>query len=198
MFYSDRPINTTDEDLLGRSSFANKIARAITSYNKEECLTIGIYGNWGDGKSSLANMILSEIDKIASINIYNEEKPAYTCIIRFNPWLYSNKEDLISLMFAEISNSFKISDISQTVEKTANIIEGVGNVAKYIPIPGFKEIAGLIADLFGDYSKALKAVTNKEESLTDLKAKIEDTLSSKKCCCKIVRVGTRRRRRRLS
>ena len=182
MFYSDRPINTTDEDLLGRSSFANKIARAITSYNKEECLTIGIYGNWGDGKSSLANMILSEIDKIASINIYNEEKPAYTCIIRFNPWLYSNKEDLLSLMFAEISNSFKISDISQTFEKTANIIEGVGkaaNIAKYIPIPGFKDIAESIADLFGKYSEALKAVNNKEESLTDLKAKIEDTLSSK-------------------
>lgn len=179
MFNSDKPISTTREDRLDRSIFAQQIAKSILLYGKQECLTIGIYGDWGEGKSSLANMILNEVDQ----NISNTPSE-YICIIRFNPWLYSNKEDLISCMFKEISKAFNISDVEDTVQKTASVIEGIGkaaNVAKYIPIPGFKEIASLISDLFNDYSTALKdnlQEKSQAESLTDLKSKIEEKLLS--------------------
>lgn len=175
MFYSDNPIGDVSEDLLNRSDYANRIASAISTYNSSECLIIGVYGGWGDGKSSLANMIVSEINK-------SELKD--TCVvIRFNPWLYSNKEDLIAQMFQEISIAFKQSDTSETVNKAASAIEKAGKIAeiaKLLPIPIAKDIAGIISKSFAEYSEALKNSANEKKELPEIKKKIESILEKTK------------------
>lgn len=175
MFHSDNPISEISDDLLDRGNFANKIAMAISSYTSSECLTIGVYGSWGDGKSSLANMIISEIKKSAVKDKY--------AVINFNPWLYSNKEDLIAQMFKEISRSFKISNPSETVNKAADVIEKTGkiaDIAKMLPIPIAKDIAGTISEAFGKYSSALKDGVNEEKELPEIKKEIESALEKNK------------------
>lgn len=175
MFYSDNPIEETKDDLLNRGIFANRIATAVSTYACPECLIIGVYGGWGDGKSSLANLIINQIKQSGVKDKY--------AVIRFNPWLYSNKEDLISQMFKEISHAFKISDPSETTNKVANVIEKAGKIigiAKYLPIPIAPELSQTISDIFGDYSAALKDGASGEKELPEIKEEIESVLESNK------------------
>lgn len=62
-FSADRPINSVDEDLLGRAEFSKSLAEAINSWGGEDSLVVALYGNWGDGKSSIKNMVLSFLRK---------------------------------------------------------------------------------------------------------------------------------------
>lgn len=175
MFHSDNPISEISDDLLDRGNFANRIAMVISSYTSSECLTIGVYGIWDDGKSSLTNMIISEIKKSAVKDKY--------AVINFNPRLYSNKEDLIAQMFKEISMAFKISNPSETVNKVADVIEKTGkiaDIAKMLPIPIAKDIAGTISEAFGKYSSALKDGVNEEKELPEIKKEIESALEKNK------------------
>lgn len=174
MFNSDSPINNITEDLLERSNFARNVANAIQSYGNPECLTIGIYGGWGEGKSSLANMILSEIPKTSDDTKY--------VIINFNPWLYSNTEDLIAQLFKTISNIFKFSNVNATKENTTNVIEKVGKAVKAVShssLPIVNDVASIISKLFRDYANFLKG-KEKRKTLEEIKYKIDNKLSKNK------------------
>lgn len=66
----------TDIDLLGYSTLAQTIESIVRE--AELCpLTIGIYGNWGAGKSSILKMIEK--------NLKDDEK---TACVTFNGWLF--------------------------------------------------------------------------------------------------------------
>lgn len=179
MFLTDLPIEKVDNDLLGRGVFAHRIADSIMNYQSNECLTIGIYGGWGNGKSSLANMVLNEI-----IEKDDDSKNNRYCIIRFNPWLFANQKDLITQLFSSISETFKYSDPNNIKDKLANGISWLGRAAKAIGhIPMIGAAAKEFSDIFDDYSKMLKGENlNKDEyqSLFQLKYKISETLKKEK------------------
>lgn len=92
-YSSDKPISKITEDLLGRAPFSLQLAKAITNYNENSGLVIGIYGDWGTGKTSIINMIENEI-----INFEDDK----TIFIRFSPWNYSDKDNLIRLFFESL------------------------------------------------------------------------------------------------
>ena len=60
MEQEDKEIKKSDEDILNRKNFANYLAINIQNYlNKKDvnnCLTIGLIGEWGSGKTSILNM----------------------------------------------------------------------------------------------------------------------------------------------
>lgn len=74
----DLPIQSKDEDLLGRSYFASQLASTIIGYtqlpNNQDGIVIGIEGPWGSGKTSLLNMIKENLDQnritIGSVNAW--------------------------------------------------------------------------------------------------------------------------------
>jgi predicted KAP-like P-loop ATPase len=57
MFYLDKPISSIEQDQLNRKHFTNVLAHALQRQNNEESFTVGIYGKWGVGKSSLINLL---------------------------------------------------------------------------------------------------------------------------------------------
>ena len=57
-YYADKPIENDSEDLLGRASFSKKLGEAIYNYNSKNGLVIGLYGKWGNGKTSVVNMMV--------------------------------------------------------------------------------------------------------------------------------------------
>lgn len=61
MFRADQPIGTYKEDLLGRHSFAKALADAVLSYEQDAGISVGLYGEWGSGITSIINMTLEEI-----------------------------------------------------------------------------------------------------------------------------------------
>ena len=61
-YLTDRPINTADNDLLGRANFSRQLGKSICEYNGTEGLVIGLFGKWGTGKTSIINMAIGEIE----------------------------------------------------------------------------------------------------------------------------------------
>jgi predicted KAP-like P-loop ATPase len=61
MFNPDQPIKSKTEDILGRNQFAQSLGQAIIDYKAKESLVIGLFGEWGSGKSSIINMTLEYI-----------------------------------------------------------------------------------------------------------------------------------------
>ena len=58
-FYEDKAIQTKDEDLYGRNRLVENIAKVIETKTKDEhsSFTIGVYGSWGEGKTSVLNLL---------------------------------------------------------------------------------------------------------------------------------------------
>ena len=96
-FNKERPIETVNEDQngLNRANFAKNLAINIENYFKynTECITIGLMGEWGSGKTSIINLTKDFIDE--DINI-----------MEFNPWIYSSYNQLIGQFFDELISQF--------------------------------------------------------------------------------------------
>ena len=60
---AEKPINTNAEDLFNFKYYSKKVQEIIQRSTKSnESLVIGIYGKWGDGKTSFLNLIENQID----------------------------------------------------------------------------------------------------------------------------------------
>ncbi len=100
VFISDRPINTSKEDKLNRLGFAYQLKESLSKWEGEDSLVISLKGEWGLGKSSVISLIKEqmELDK-------KENNPT---LIEFNPWIFSNKDNLNFHFFNEIANELKL------------------------------------------------------------------------------------------
>jgi len=78
------------DDLLNRKKFATSIASGIltASMLSEDGFVVGITGKWGSGKSTL----LSYIREALQENTKRQGIP--TCFISFNPWMFSEEENI--------------------------------------------------------------------------------------------------------
>lgn len=56
-YSSDKPISDTKDDLFNRSKFAEEMVATFKEFNSRECYTIGLYAEWGSGKTSTINLI---------------------------------------------------------------------------------------------------------------------------------------------
>jgi hypothetical protein len=86
----DEPIAALSQDLLGRAPFARAITRQIAAAPTGAGAVLAVLGAWGDGKTSVLNMVgdhLAELDERA-------------ITIQFNPWLFDTSEQL-ALRFLE-------------------------------------------------------------------------------------------------
>ncbi|MFC2062178.1 P-loop NTPase fold protein, partial [Elusimicrobiota bacterium] len=150
MFKPDDPITSYKEDILGRSSFSKKFGEAITSYKDTKSIVIGLFGKWGSGKTSIINMALEQIDEIYTDNV--KEKPV---IFSFNPWNFSNQNQLISQFFKQLSIALgkvdyagNAKDIGKKLEAYARIFEPL------VLVPQITPIALLVTTLFKKVAKA--------------------------------------------
>lgn len=95
-FSSDRPISSRTEDLLGRTNFAESLARAIKSWKGKDSLVIALYGPWGSGKSSVKNLVLEKLKSSSS------DCPS---ILEFNPWQLASQSQITEAFFNEVGTA---------------------------------------------------------------------------------------------
>lgn len=129
-YLTDRPINTADNDLLGRANFSKQLGKSICEYNGTEGLVIGLFGKWGTGKTSVINMAIGEIEHQTK---NDENKPL---IMHFSPWNYSDKNNLIGLFFKSLENKVKLKGyerleklIGTALRNYSWVIDGLALVA---------------------------------------------------------------------
>ncbi|SEB02381.1 Predicted P-loop ATPase, KAP-like [Flavobacterium gillisiae] len=129
--------NETSEDLLGFKVHADLLIDVI---NDETILpiTIGVFGDWGSGKSSILQIIKNEFE--------NEEYEDSLCIY-FNGWTFEGYDDakaaLLNSILKELEENKKLSsEVKQLVKgkaeklwKSINWMRGAGLVMKNIALP---------------------------------------------------------------
>src|SRR5660397_103043 len=57
LYSSDQPIHSRDQDRFNRWPFADRISQTIARRTDFASLVVGIYGIWGDGKSSVLYLL---------------------------------------------------------------------------------------------------------------------------------------------
>jgi predicted KAP-like P-loop ATPase len=85
----DQPIAKLEEDRFGRSEFAKRIAGVISSLEDKSSIVVSVNAPWGEGKSSVLNMIEEELSHGGK-----------ALVIRFNPWRFSDEDQLLSSTLA--------------------------------------------------------------------------------------------------
>ena len=127
MISPDLPITKSDEDLLNRGSFAQNLAKVLLQYSFSSSFTIGLYGEWGSGKTSLLNMVIENVERTDESVV----------ILRFNPWLCSDPKQLISQFFKQMATAIKLkkpaaNQVWKLIDQYANVFDA----ANLIPIAG--------------------------------------------------------------
>jgi len=84
--------NETEIDLLDFTHLVEAV-HSIVSNKSLHPATIGIYGDWGSGKSSLMRMVRAKIENKKDENVM---------AIQFNGWLFENHEDAKSALMGTI------------------------------------------------------------------------------------------------
>ncbi|HTC24972.1 MAG TPA: P-loop NTPase fold protein, partial [Gemmatimonadales bacterium] len=54
---TDEPIDRLQDDLLGRADYASGLIRIIEEWPRPGSVRIGVYGDWGEGKSSVLRLM---------------------------------------------------------------------------------------------------------------------------------------------
>ena len=124
----DRPIESAEADRLGRARFAKAVARQVLGTPSLESFVVAIMGPWGAGKTSLLNMLAEEM-KLRS----------ETVILRFNPWIFSDTEQLVSHFFRELGaqmselNDDRLSKVGSALKTYGGLF---GSVVQFVPTVG--------------------------------------------------------------
>lgn len=90
-YSSDAPIVDASQDVFNRFPFAQRIAKVISNRQDASSIVIGIYGAWGEGKTSVFNFIENELDQ--------EE---HVVCIRFNPWRFADENTMLLNFFNDL------------------------------------------------------------------------------------------------
>jgi len=115
MFSTDKPITKSTEDILGRGKFVAHLVNSLNTWNETDPLVIGLYGEWGTGKTSVLNMMLHSPDL---------KKDRFD-IINFAPWMLSESDNLLDGFINELSSVKKTE--SRLLKKYAKIISHLPN-----------------------------------------------------------------------
>lgn len=115
-FIDDMPkVNPWQDDLLGYRLFAERLTHALSGIDCRDGFVVGLHGRWGSGKSSILNFVTAFIDKFQQEDIAEFKDIS---IIRFDPWIVSGHQDLVSAFFKILSES--LADESYKKEKRRN------------------------------------------------------------------------------
>ena len=118
----DAARSARDEDHLNRWPFAQEIYRIASSGPRDWSVRIGVYGEWGSGKTSVINFVNSMAR--------DDEHVVFT----FNPWQFQTTDDLwkafVEGLFKRIEEATQTKD-TQALSRRRKAV--AGTVAKVLP-----------------------------------------------------------------
>lgn len=163
MISPDLPITKSSDDKLNRESFAESLANVILQSTFPTSFTVGLYGAWGSGKTSLPNMVIEQV----------ERRSTDVVILRFNPWLCSDPKQLITQFFKQLASAIKIKkpaadSVCELVDQYADLFDA----ASIIPYAGSAIAAA--GKMFT--AKARKRISRKSNDMQGQKDEIIRTM----------------------
>lgn len=103
-FNPDQPINDVADDVLGTAQFVECLVGPLLEMPSDASLVVGLYGEWGRGKSSALNLLAGAINDATTANDITRRGQG-AVLVRFTPWLYSDVETLLIAFFDTLAAS---------------------------------------------------------------------------------------------
>lgn len=119
VFKPDLPITSKKDDLLGRATFAESFGLALLQYSYTESIVAALYGEWGSGKSSIVNMTREFIEETAR----NDRSSTQPLLVEFNPWNYSDQNQLLTQFFKVLSTALNKQDYGEQAKAIGEKLE---------------------------------------------------------------------------
>ncbi|MDP1831260.1 MAG: P-loop NTPase fold protein [Geothrix sp.] len=94
VFSSDQPVSNKLEDQLNRAAFSERVSEILASVPLRDNLVVGIHGPWGDGKTSVLNLIRAELGGYHDIIVRD-----------FNPWRLTDEEQMLRGFITMLASS---------------------------------------------------------------------------------------------
>lgn len=124
--HTDTPVSIQSEDCFQRYEFSKRIASIVAKSKNDESLIVGLYGKWGEGKTTIMNFVQMEL-------------PVDTVVINFNPWMFSDEQHLLKSFFSILAEALeeKLNSGKERLGKVlADYGDAIGDAAEYIPKVG--------------------------------------------------------------
>lgn len=161
-FVSDEPIIGAAQDRFNRAPFAARIADTIARRPDLTSLVVGVFGPWGDGKTSVLKMMEEELQRHDNV-----------VVLRFNPWHFQSEEQLIRGFFATLAEGLD-QKLDTAQERIGKVLRDYGSL---LSLGSFAVAGGAIQLLPGDAAKGLgEALSN--VSLDKQRSRIETILAA--------------------
>src|SRR5690349_6034268 len=109
---ADQPILSSKEDRFGRQQFAHRVADVIATSDSDSGFVVGIHGPWGEGKTSVLNMIGEKLLTYEKV-----------LVIRFNPWRFPEESFLLHSFFLEIGWAIDASLLTRKEKISATLVK---------------------------------------------------------------------------
>ncbi len=167
---ADEPISKPDHDRLGRTIFAQALAKALISRTRDP-MVIALQGTWGSGKTSLLNMTVASLEEQAGSS-------QTTVIFPFNPWNFASQADLVRMFFSELAKTLDTPDVSKRISwahdlatKLDDYAEALSPLIALAPIPG-----AVVQGVRAGIKAAKKASETPQPTIPQLRAEIDRQL----------------------
>lgn len=108
----DNPKTIGEKDLLGYSKVVDELHKILISQESEKSITIGLVGPWGNGKSTVIQMLVDRFSPKETLEekaskVFKRDIVDEYLLIHFLPYLNHQEDDLISEFFRELSSKLK-------------------------------------------------------------------------------------------
>ena len=123
-YVTDAPVGRPTEDRFSRAPFAERIARTILAQHDPASIVIGVYGPWGEGKTSVLNLIEHALAE--------DER---TVPIRFNPWRLGGETEMFVGFFETLADAID-AKLTTGRERAGMLLKNYGALLKPIPFAG--------------------------------------------------------------
>ncbi len=120
LYSSDKPVLNENQDRFQRYGYSKRIAETIIQRNQDDGVVIGIYGAWGEGKTSVLNFIKKELANHENI-----------LTISLNPWRYNDEDSLIKNFLKKIADVLG-KELETKKEKLGAFVEKYGTIGAII------------------------------------------------------------------
>ncbi len=158
-YSSDHPIGRPEEDRFDRWPFVQRVANTIRQRRDSSSLVIGIYGPWGDGKTSVLRLLAHALGRDSSI-----------ILVRYNPWYFRDVSQLLKGFFDTLADTLQesISTIDPSrwsrwrrraegsKETVGTILKKYGKLLSLVSTPLGEAAVGLGESLSSEEIEALR------------------------------------------
>ena len=138
---SDTPVAQPSDDRLGRTPFAEHLARALLEVESTDGFVFGVHGEWGSGKTSVLNLVAHFVE--AGPGVPSSD----FVIVRFNPWWYGTDDDLLLRLLTAMSEAVGRHNPSEGLGRLGTVLMRLGSALSPLRyVPGIAVISGAASD----------------------------------------------------